>query len=387
MRKSNSISTERFRGAYQKVGWIEKISKDGRYIVWQSPRENDVWIVLPKSEEALDYAYYAQKNVLMLLYALDLPENQSSIDDLISQLRFYNYKLVNRIVGNTEFKSDSVPYELASLLPQKNIEAFRHFYLTSKTSRRSIPIEKFQLNHTEVGSFVIPVSILVEEESNTTLVPLQSETNIVLHDYLKMVDSLLKIPAKNPVTYAEKIIGESIDSKIVKDFLGKTNSIAKAKEKYGQTVKNVTITGSGSSLLDFNLGKPEKEFQIVDLGHAEVLEDDFIREIERLEIAIDDSKVEEYQANVDVVVDNIDRNGNVKFTVTAINGSEIKKPFKANSSELTKARLDLFAEFFKNDGSAVVRGDITKSKGRMGKIIIDTVGPEREDSNTQLFNR
>src|SRR5690606_3850643 len=148
-----------------------------------------IWIELPADENAPDYSYYAQKNVLMLLYALDLPENEQSIDELISQLRAYNYKLVNRIVGDSAFRSDSVPYELASLLPQKNIESFRHYYLTSKTKKRSIPIEKFQLNHTEVGSFVIPVSILVEEESNTTIVPLKNETNLVLHNYLKMIDT------------------------------------------------------------------------------------------------------------------------------------------------------------------------------------------------------
>lgn len=385
MKRSVAISISRFREAYQKVNWVEKSSKDGKYIVWQSREDKDIWIALPKDENAPDFAYYAQKNVLMLLYALNLPENEQTVDDLISQLRFYNYKLINRIAGKAEFKSDAVPYELASLLPQKNIEAFRHFYLTSKTSRRSIPIEKFQFNHTEVGSFIIPVSILVEEEKNATLMPVQSETNLVLHNYLKMIDSLIKIPAKNPVTYAEKIVSEAIDSKIVKDFLGKTNSIAKAKEKYVQVIKDVTITGTGSPLLDFNLQQQEKMFPVVELGYTEVLEDDYISEIERLEILSDKNKVEEYHATVDVVVDNIDRRGNVKLTVTAINSSELEKPFKAIGSQLSKARLDLFAEFFKNDGAAIVIGDITKSKGRMGKIIIDSIGPERKENNTRLL--
>lgn len=385
MRKAAVIPVEKFRQAYQKVGWLEKESKDGKYIIWVSPEDKNLWIQLPVIEGAVDYDFYAQQNVKMLLYILDLPEDKQSIDEIISQLRAYNYKLINRIVGKSDFKSDSVPYELATTLPQKNIEAFRHFYLTRRTGKRSIPIEKFQMNHTEVGSFVIPVSILVEEDKNGTIIPLQNETNAVLHDYLKMVDRLVNITPDDPVRYAEKVVKEEIDSKIVKDFLGKTNSIAKATEKYKEQVEGITISSTGSALLDFDLAKKEKEFAVVNIGTINPIEDEYIKEIERLEIKSDDSRVEEYGADIDVVVDNIDRNGNVKFTVIAINGKEIKKPFKASSSELTKARLDLFAEYFKNDGAAVVRGDIAKSTGKMGKIIIETVGPEREDRNLSLF--
>ncbi len=86
-----------------------------------------------------------------------------------------------------------------------------------------------------------------------------------------------------------------------------------------------------------------------------------------------------------MVVDNIDRRGHVKLTVTAINGTDVGTVFKAYSNELTKEKLDQFAEYFKREGAAVVRGDITKSKGKMGKIVIDTVGPEPENPNTQLL--
>jgi len=388
VRKTLALPINKFREAYQKVGWIEHTTKDGKYIIWSNPKDKDTWIQLPKDDKAVDYNYFAEQNIKMLLYILDLPENDQSIDEIISQLRAYNYKMVNRIVGNSELKSDSIPYELATIVPQKNIEAFRHFYLTRpKTSMRSIPIEKFQMNHTEVGSFVIPVSILVEEDKNETIIPLQSETNLILHEYLTMVDTLVNTEPVDAIKYAQKIVGEHIDSKIVKDFLGKTNSIAKATEKYQNQIEKVTISSSGSPILDYDLTKPEKEFKVVNIGKMSTLGDDFIEEIERLEVKMDDSKVEEYSAHIDVVVDSIDRNGNVKLSVTAINNKAVKKVFKANISEVSKARLDKFAEYFKNDGSAVVRGDIFKPKGKMGKIIIETVGPEVEDKNTKLFDR
>lgn len=385
MKKSAVVSVDRFREAYRKIGWVEKPSANAHYIVWRSPNDSNLWVELPSDTNAPDYDYYAEKNVRMLLFALDLPENKHSIDELISQLRAYNYKLISRIVSNTEFKSDAVPYELASILPQKNIEAFRHYFLTHKTKKRSIPIDKFQMNHTEVGSFIIPVSILVDDEKNEKLIPMMTETNLVLHDYLRAIDTLLKIPARSPFTYAEKVVGESIDSKIVRDFLGKSNSIIKTKEKYAKIIEDITISGTGSPILDFNLDKEDREFQVVELKDSETLDEEYIVEIEKLELKLDDSRVEERAAEIDVVVDNIDRNGNVKFTVTHINGSELSRVFKAYSTQLSKARLDLFAEYFKNDGSAVVKGDITKAKGKMGSIIIDSVREQREDPNTKLL--
>lgn len=384
MKKSSVVKIAKFRETYARVGWPEKRSKDGRYIIWTSPRNASIWVRLPVNEDAIDYTLYAKKNVLMLLYALNIPETQSTAEELISQLRAYNYKLINRIVSDAEFKADSVPYELATLLPQKNIEAFRHYYLTRKTKKRSIPINRFQLNHTEEGSFVIPVSILVDEDKNATLMPTQNETNIVIHDYLNMVDSLLKIAANNPVTYAEKVVGESIDSKIVKDFLGRAGSIAKSREKYSHEIKEVSISSKGSLILDYGLERSEQEFKEIDLGGIDVLGDDYIKELEKLEIAADKNKVEETQATINVVIDNIDRNGRVKFTVTAINNEEINKPFKAYSNELTKTRLDQFADYFKNEGSAIVTGDITKATGRMGKINLETIGAQ-EDPNAQLL--
>lgn len=385
MKNSSIISIERFRDAYSKVHWAEKRSKDGRYIIWAHPQNKNIWTQLPVSEGAPDYGLYSKKNVLMLLYALDIPETSIATEELVSQLSAYNYKLINRIVGKSDFRSDAVPFELATMLPQKNIEAFRHFYLTRRTNRRSLSIDRFELNHTEVGSFIIPVSVLVEEEQNATLLPIQNETNIVMHEYLKAVDTLLKIPAVTPESYAEQVLGAAIDSKTVKDFLGSSSSIAKVRSKYNDRVSDLSIGSTGSSILDFGLNESARQFTEVSLQDAIVLDEEFIEHLEKLEAESDENRVDERNASIHVVVDNIDRKGHVKLTVTSVNGTDIGVPFKAFSNELIKDKLDQFAEYFKHDGSAVVRGDITKTTGKMGRIVIDSVGPRQEDPNTQLL--
>ena len=322
----------------------------------------------------------------MLLYAYSIDETQNNIDEIISQLRAYNYKLINRIVGDAEFRSDSVPFEIATILPQKNIEAFRHYYLTRKTKRRSLPIEKFELNHTEVGSFIIPISIVVQEDQNATIIPIQNETNAVLHEYLKSIETLLAIP-KNimPDTYAERIIESAIDSTLVRDFLGTTASIAKVKEKYQDRVTELSISSTGSPILDYGLTDSERNFNTVDLTQATVLSKEYMEYIEKLEVESDNNKVEEHNANIRVVVDNIDRNGQVRLTVISINDTEVDKPFKATSVGLTKEKLDQFAELFKNEGAALIRGDVTKAKQRMGRIEIDDIGTTPNDPNIRLF--
>lgn len=368
------IPIERFREAFERVGWKEEKSKDGHYLVWTNPSDSEVWTRLPLSQSAPDYSLYQEKNTRILLYALGLPETDNSAYDLLSQLKAYNYKLINRIVSTKDNKNTAIPYELATIVPEKNIEAFRYFYQTKRKKSRALPIEKFEFNHTEVGSFVIPVSIIVDEELDNTLLPLANDTNLALHEYLNAIDTLVHIPRNDAVSFADQVISESIDSKIVKDFFGRENSIAKTREKYGSQISHITIGSKGSALLDYGLKEEERIFKEVDLGAVEILSEEYIRVLEERELQADDTKIDIHEAKIDVIVEAIDTSGRVKFTVLSINHSEVKSPFKAFSSELPKAKLDQFADFFKNSGAATITGDLSKSKGKIGRIIVDNLG-------------
>lgn len=384
MKKQNIvIPIDRFRDAFSRLGWIKTDSKSKIYEVWSHPKNKDIWTVIPEKQEGSEYKYYQNKNIKMLLFALDLPETDQNIDDITNQLLGYNYKLLNRIVNREEYKNDSVPFELAEALPSRNIDAFRSFYLT-KTKGKSLPINIFELNHTQFGSFIIPISIIIPTE-NDLFNDVPSETNTILRDYLKTIDKLTKIEPTDAITYANKIIDEGIDSKIVKEFLSKNEGIAKYKDKYKEKIKDLSISGASSPLIDFNLAPEYKAFQEVNLTEVSILSDEYIETLEKREIEVDSASISEYGVSIEVTVDAIDQNGTAKFSVYSINKTPLEKPFKAISVELSRGNLNKCVDVFKERNMLIITGDITKTKGRPGKIVPDSTFQDKP-KNPTLFD-
>lgn len=385
---SSPILPEKFEEAFQKIGWVEHTSPSKRYKIFVSPHNKDLWTRIPVNVEDPQYAIYQQKNTLLLLYAVGADENKGNVHDIQSQLRNYNYKLINRIEAKASLNSSAVPFELAKLIPEKNIDAFRYFYHTKTKKRSTIPIEKFELNHTEVGSFVIPISIIVDDNPNT-LMPVASEMNIQIHNYLKAIDTLSQVPRNNPTEFANKVMADAIDSKIVKDIYGSDNSIARFKEKYADKIESVSIGSRGSMLLDFGLSEKEKTFVEVDLGGVTPIKEEYLEMLEQQELLANETSFTAHDVNIDVLVEAIDITGRAKFTVMSVDETELGKPFKAQSVQLPKAKLDQFARYFVNGDTITVRGDIEKSKGRVGQIIVDTLGSQdtsaNSDDNVRLF--
>ncbi len=383
MLKNKVIPFDHFADAFSRVGWNRHTSSTGRYAIWIDPKNQENWTRLPINIEDPDYVVYQKKNELILLFALNLPEDFQNVSEISSQLKAYNYKLINRIVGTNTIGSETIPFELASVIPEKNVQAFRYFYSTKSKKRNPLPIEKFEFNHTEEGSFIIPVSIYVDKPQ-PTIYPIATETNVYLHQYLKAIDELVKLPKRNEVEFADRVLGESIDSKIVRDFFGRGESIARYKEKYSDRISAITIGSKGSSLLDFGLSVEEREFQMVDLGSAEPLKESFLDVLEEREIAADETTLEERSAKITVLVESIDILGKAKYTVLSINGHKIERPFKAKSGDITKDRLDHFADHFKSSQTLNLIGDIRKSKGKLGTIVVGQV--ENEIERPTLFD-
>lgn len=363
----NIIKKERFADVFNRVGWIRSDAKSGKYDIWTSPKDSSIWTVVPKNESAEDYLYYQDKNIKFILYILDLPVDDFTISDIQSQLTGYNYKLLSKIINQDHYSNDIVPFELADVLSNNNIDAFRFFYKV-KMRGKTIPIEDFQLHHTQKGSFIIPISIAAQLDQNT-LINVASNTNIVIRDYLKTVDKLIKIPKQEEKQFADKVIEENIDSKIVKAFLGSGSSVAKVKQKYTDKIKEISITSNGSAILDFGLSNAEKIYPQVDISSIEVLSDNFIEVLEAREVEADSSSIEESGVKINVEVDSLDQNGTVKFSVFGIDGKEVLKPFKARSTKLTKNILNSLTDAFKSREIIEVTGDITKSKGKVGEIV------------------
>lgn len=367
--KSTIIPKIRFIEVFNKIGWIQSEANSGRYHIFTSPQDKSVYTLIPTQEDSEEYTYYQDRNIKMLLYALEIEETVFNYEELVTQLLNYNYKLLNRIVATNKNNNDVVPFELASVLSTKTIDAFRTFY--AEKSGKSIPIEKFELNHTQQGSFVIPISILADEEQTFELIP--NKTNQILRDYLNSIDRLSKIGVENKQQFAAAVIDAGLDSRLIKDFMSKTDSIARVKSKYKDQFSEITIEGKSNPILDIKLQREEKIFKHVDLEKISILDDEYIQLIEKIEVDEDSQSRNEKGATIDVVVESLESHGNVKFSVLTINQEKLKKPFKSTTTELPKAKLDYFTDAFKSRDIIQLSGDIIKAKGKVGKIIIDEI--------------
>lgn len=380
-KKLGTISRERFADAFIRIGWKKSDAESGNYDIWTSPINYNIWTVVPRDESTEEYTYYQDKNIKIILDALNLRDNEFNISDIYSQLQGYNYKLINRIVQDNDYDDIVVPFELADVLSNSTIDAFRFFY-KMKNHGKQVPIENFQLHHTQKGSFLIPISISAELEDGK-LFDLPSSTNLILHDYLKTVETLVKIPQKDEKDFADRVIDENIDSKIVRTFLGNQNSIAKVKTKYRERVSELGITSNGSPILDFGLSEKDKTFPEVDITGMESLPETYLEVLESREIEADSSTIDASGVKIDVEVDSLDQNGTVKFSVFSINQKGMNYPFKARSVKLTKKTLDYLTDAFKSREIIEVTGDITKAKGKVGEIIADNFSTKGK--NPTLF--
>ena len=383
--QSKIIPINNFKDAFVRLGWTLSEADSGKYDIWTNPNNREIWTVVPKNIESKEYQFYQEKNIKMILYGLDLPETEFFISEIYNQLLGYNYKLINRIVNQDAFQEDSVPYELATMLPNKNIDAFRFFYYEKTQGATNLPIDRFEMNHTKHGSFIIPVSISAEvnDASTNTLFPTPTTTNVILRDYLNKIDTLTKIDEVDPKSFADKAMEEGIDSKIVKDFLYKADSIAKFREKYQDRIKDLSISSEGSPILDFKLKPQERTFKEVDLGRIRILPDEFISTLEKREIEADDSAISENHAKIEVSVELLSQDGTVKFSVYSINNEKLKKPFKGTTTELPKKYMDFCVDNFKDKDLIIITGDISKSKGKPAKIIPEKF--EVKPSTMKLF--
>lgn len=373
----HKILPERFRKVFTKIGWGHQLSSSGNYDIWTNPHDKDVWTIVPKDISSPEYQYYQDKNIRILLYALHLEENQVNISEVKSQLLAYNYKLISRIVSKQEYDQDFVPYEIANLLPSKNISAFRAFYQIKTNGKRSLPIEKFQLSHTERGSFVIPISVIAEPngEQQDSFDEVPSEMNELIREYLNTIDALLEIKPETEEQYAKEVVGNGIDSKIVKDFLGQWDSVAKYRSKYKDSLELVTLSAKPSLFLDYSLENKLKVFKTVDLSHANPLDNSFIESIERKEIEADTSTLSEKNVKIRAIIDAITRDGRARFRVVGIDNQTFKHPFTAITSELPESKINVCADALKTVDPVVITGDVTKKKHRMGKIFVDNISP------------
>ncbi len=378
------IPKSNFVDVFTKLGWIRSDANSGKYIIFTDPNDSSIWTLIPHDTESPEYKFYETKNLKIILYALKIDETENNLSDIQSQLINYSYKFITRIV-NKNSQSVTVPYELANLVPNKSIAALRSFYNKRNKGKKVLPISYFEMNHTQQGSFIIPISIRIDR-STDILPTVPTETNLLLRDYLKTIDELLKIKPDDKDKYIAAIIEHDIDSRIVKDYLDNAGSIAKYKQDYEDVIEDISITTISNPVLDLQLNERDREFKVVHLSGIKPLPEDYVKDLVEAEEK-NDARYFNYEgAKIDVEVDSIDNSGMAKFTVFAINNEQLETPFKAITTKQSKEILNQFAEAFISRDILEINGDIEKSRKRKGVIYITGFNKKKQDKNLELFN-
>ncbi len=366
------IEPNKIKDVFNALEW--NVGTDEGFIIFKSP-DNSIYTPLPIQKEQEAYRYYMEKALKMILYIINVNENTENLSELADQIINPNYKFYNRIELKSDYINRTVPFELANNFPLKNVEAFRTFYAKKTKGQGAIPIENFELNHTQKGSFVIPISVKAELDA-MQFPDIPNKTHLFVKEYLDLVDTLVNIPLNEDdnKTYANQVVESGIDSRIVKDILGTGNSIASYKEKYIESVKDLTVTSRPNILLDRKLSEEQNRFKQIDLTKCRLLRSDVIKTIEDIEIKKDDSNLYFTGAEIEALVDSVDENGTAKFTILKINKSEVDNPFKSITTKLPKSILNFCADAFKSRDPIWIKGDIEKAKGKMGSILHEKFG-------------
>lgn len=368
---TNLIPIARFQEIFTRLKLIKEKAKSGKYEIWRDSEDKSRFAVLPLDIASHDYAYLQEQNITFLSNLLYSNANEENREEIKSQLSEYNYKLINRLQVTESNPQESVPFRLADALINKNIESFLHFYNKRTKGDQTLGIKNIQLNHTMSGSFVIPMSIEVFDNNIISTVP--TKVNILLREYLEIIDFLSKLEIENKDKFVTSMLDRQIDSTIAKDFFDSKSSVAKYLKDYKDVIQNIYISGKGNPILDYNLRKPDRIFKEVSIRNLQIANDDFIDLLEKKEIEQNADSINEVNTSIEVIVDAVDRDGRVKFSVVSIGDKSLGKSFKAFVDEQPQNRLNEFADAFKTGEILLIKGDVRKAKSQAGKILIQDI--------------
>lgn len=366
-------------GILSGLGFLRTLGKSGNYDIWTSPVDSNVWLAIPRSFNVDQMGEFIGIVAETIAYTLGLDANGTLREELINQLQGLNYKIYNRVKLNKDYGSDSVPFEIVQVMTMRSISSFRTFTHLKSKVLQDIPMEDFQFNHTQRGSFVIPISIkyTLQTEPFPTM---PNELNTLLHDYLNKLETISLSSVDSKDDFIENMFENGVDSKIVKDFIGSKSSLATIRNKYENIIEELTVSSSLNPILDQSLNKNENTFPTVNFSNIRPVPDQFIEELEQVEIKSNNLQIEEYGVPIVVEVDGIDKTGSAKFTVLGYAGITPDKPFKAHTGEQTRERLNMFAKAFPESTRITLKGDIRKKRGETGRIIIGEVMQIEEES-------
>ena len=371
------IPKEKFTFAFEKLGWDNYVSKDGKYIVWTFRQNPDIWTLVPRDEKVGEYLQYQKQNIELILYCLDLEPTQENIDKIYQQLLGLHYPIISRVVSKSSSFDNGIPLNLADVVLNKLHSSFLSF---RKSFNKGL-VNNLKFGHTEQGSFILKILVPVIENSDNTLFETQNPTSFEIQNYLEQINELTKIQTNDPKVYADKIFSKNIPSDVVESFVSR-DGIAEVIQKYieNQEIDDLLLFSENNSLLEFNKDNKPK-FTIIDLLPLRPVDKTFIEAIKKIENAIEfDYKNAEIVGNIY----SISEKGTAMFQIESVNGQKTKVE-KAQTTELTEDRRNICWQAGAGKKKLKIIGDISKKAGNTARIRIGDKFELLENKKIQLI--
>jgi hypothetical protein len=360
------IPKEKFTFAFEKLGWDNYVSEDGRYIVWTFKQNTDIWTLVPRDEKVGEYLQYQLQNIKLILFSLDLLPTQENITKIYEQLLGFHYPIISRLTSKNRNFDGGIPLNLADTILNKIHSSFLSF----RKSFNQELVNNLKFGHTQQGSFILKILVPISEDEKNILFDNESQTSFEIKNYLNQVQELTRIETADPKIYADKIVSNGISSCLVEGFVGK-DGIAEILQKYidDKSVDDLFLFSENNNLIEFNKEENQKpKFTTVDLLPLKPVGKTFIEAIKKVENAFEfDQKDAEIIGNIYSISES--KSKRAMFKIESINGKK-EKIETAETTELTEDRIKKCWQAGAEQKRLKIRGDITKKAGKTAKIII-----------------
>lgn len=357
--------------------WEFSENQNGKNYIWRFVEDENIFLPLPKNPNTYDYDIFERKNaqILLQLRSLDFGENsaESLLNDIVQSYDkiLIQLKGENNIAISSAISSDLV-FETQSKVTQSIKRLIKNFNSQEKNS-------EIKMGQTRRGSYIIPLLIPVKTEGSIFITATANRK--LISDYLNQVNFLTELKEDNKKDFAKKIFEKQIDSNIVTAILSENYGLVKTKTKYKKEIKDICLIGETNKAVDFLILEPPKEFPAVSFKKAISYSEDFIFELEKLEIK-DDGKTFKY-LNVSIICKVIglmcEKTKSVKLELQFINGDK-QQPYKIDIKDLSEQNYQMFYNALGRN--ITILGDIQKEtpKSRV-QVFITRLLQDSDDKN------
>lgn len=356
--------------------WEFSENENGKNYIWRFREDPSIFLPLPKTPNTYDYDIFERKNAQILLQLNNLDYGGDSTENLLNDIAQSYDKILLQFKGENNIEiSSSISFDLVFEAQSKIIQSIKKL---SKNINFQEKNSEIRMGQTRRGSYIIPLLMPVKTEGG--LFVRATANRKLIRDYLNQVDFLTELKEEDEKDFARKIFEKQIDSSVVTAILSENYGLVKTKTKFKKEIQDICLIGETNKAVDFLIRESPLESPVVSFKKAIPYSEDFIYELEKLEIK-DDGKTFKYpNVNITCTVIGVmyEKTKAVKLALQLIN-SDKQQPYKIDIKDLSEQNYKMFYSALGKN--ITILGDIQKETPKSRVQIFITRIIEESDNN------